>query len=433
MVLQDYDFTLPQERIAQHPHQPADECKLLVYAPHQNTRAQDRKERLDTKKLLDTKDTIFKEISSMMNDNDVIIGNDSRVIKARIAIRKAFNGEIFYLRPAYREAWSKEWSKEWTTWWTTWWELDNPYTLHNTCEALISPGKKFRIGEKIILDEIHATITVLATTKEWRILHSSRPRADILEEYGQMPLPPYVKYTDNAAAHYQSLFAHKDGSVNGSVAAPTASLHFTQHLIDTLRIQWVTFHTTTLHIGLWTFQRVETKDITQHPIHDEQIECHRWLRESLAQEKRSGKNHTAVWTTVMRTIESMPYLWTVMRQNVQAQGIIATKLSPEAIQRRDETTKSIDIDVALRYIPRWWISDQCINADTQLFLHPGIPTRIIDALITNFHLPKSSLLMLVAAFVWYETMLALYTHAQKESYMFYSFGDAMLLDLRRRP
>jgi S-adenosylmethionine:tRNA ribosyltransferase-isomerase len=374
--LEEYDFTLPQERIAQHPHHPADECKLLIYRP--NGWIQDK---------------IFKDIAWWLTANDVILCNDSRVIKARIHLTQPWKGEIFYLRPA---------------------------TWDNTCEALISPWKKFRVGTSRSSGELKTTITVLDTTKEGRILHSTRPRADLLQEHGTMPLPPYVTYSDSAAVHYQSLFAKNAWSV----AAPTASLHFTQPLIDRLIEQWTSFHATTLHIGLWTFQRVEANDITQHPIHDETINLNRWLREVIADEKKTWKHHTAVWTTVMRTLESMPYLRVVMRHAIHNQ------LSPSTIQRRDHHTATIDPKTAMRYIPSWSMSQEGISAATELFLHPGIPTRLCDGLITNFHLPKSSLLMLVAAFVWYETMRTLYDHAQQESYMFYSFGDAMRLDLR---
>ena len=382
--LDDYDFVLPSDRIAHHAVSPADSCDLCVY--------QADNQQID--------DAVFRDIVDLLDERDVLVCNDSRVMHARLRITEPRVGEIFFLRLSDQD----------------------PYT----CEALISPGKKFRVWTTWSFPARDTRIDVVEMTEEGRVLRSSRPWYELLDAYGEMPLPPYVDYSDTAADQYQSLFAQEAWSV----AAPTASLHFTRPLLERLHHQGVVLHTATLHIGLWTFQRVESHDITQHAIHDEPISLGRRMRATIAQEKHADKRHIAVGTTVTRTLESMPYLRRLLRHDAASSQIVHKMLTSTAIARWDTLTADVSLEDARRYIPTWHVDWQGVTAATELFLYPGCRFFLVDALITNFHLPKSSLLMLVAAFIWYDEMCRIYQHALAGSYRFYSFGDAMFLDKR---
>lgn len=371
-TLSEYDYHLPEEYIAQSPHDPPHECNMLIH---------DRITWNNT-------DVIFRDLVKEIDLNTLMVFNNSKVVKARIIfpppvkkIRK-WDGpgkqlEIFYLRS------------------------HDAYSF----DAMVWAAKYFKVGTKIYLREdiwFHVDKIIL----EWRQLTCNKPILDILESVGQMPLPPYISYTKDKEAPYQSMFAQQQGSV----AAPTASLHFTPELMTQLEKKWITIATTTLHIGLGTFKTVEEENISNHKIHAERIQLSQELFTKLSDARTSGKKILAVGTTVTRTLESLPYLYTLLDRTDPYRDELCTWISPED---------------AWVYIKNLSLNDWNISFDSSLYITPGFRFRLIDELITNFHLPKSSLLMLVAAFMWLESMQEAYQHAMSSLYRFYSFGDAM--------
>lgn len=293
----------------------------------------------------------------------------------------------------------------------------------HTFEALVRPGKKRKVGHTIqFTDEISFSVDKI--TEEWRQLTCSHPIQEVLETYGQMPLPPYISYDETKADPYQPIFASKAWSV----AAPTASLHFTQDLMDKLVTQGVEIAYTTLHVWLGTFKQVDTTDIKTYDIHSETLEVDISLFARIAAQKLTNKPLLAIGTTVTRTVESLPYLWKILYTDHQATLLsnIDTSTQQSVIDFRNSLTIHISLQEAEIYIHQitFPTSDICQLSST-LFLYPGRPFYVIDQLITNFHLPKSSLLMLVAWYIGYEQMKQIYEHAITEQYRFYSFGDAM--------
>lgn len=394
LSLSSYDYHLPSHLIAQTPATPANSARCLYW---------------DGKNF---EDRTVADILHLLDPKTLIIFNDTKVVKARIplinAIRKTQDakqehikkGEIFFLKQ-----------------------------MHTTqCETLINPGKKFQIGDTISQDNRNAK--VIAITESGRILEFSHPINDILESYGHMPLPPYITYDEKLTDRYQSIMAKQDGSV----AAPTASLHFTPESMQQLHQWGHHIETLTLHIGLGTFKTVHSEDITQHDIHDETLVIPHSLRTTIAKAKSPlilgegsgvrGQPILAIGTTVTRTLESMPYIRTKIRNESSE---IRKSFSQETIVFWDQITEQISQAETEAYISHLELQDFCISCSTKIFLYPGKEFRIIDQLLTNFHLPKSSLLMLVAAFIGYENMMAIYHHAIQENYRFFSFGDCMLL------
>lgn len=373
--LSDYNYDLPEELIAQSASSPADSCKFLVY----------------DKKTQTTDDQIFSELPSMMVPESLIVFNTTKVVKARIPLEfGTTTGEIFYLELV---AWSQY-----------------------TCNALVRPGKKFHVGSTITIAP-WVTCTVDALSSEGRILTFSEPVLPLLERLGQIPLPPYINFDESKQDDYQTIFAKQAGSV----AAPTASLHFTDRVLTALSNTWVDQVTCVLHVGLWTFKQVNVEAIQEYVIHSEKAHIPWELFEQIATKKQAKKPVVAVGTTVTRTLESMPYVWKLLT-STQKEHVEASLIS-----RRDHYTEAITTEQAKLYTEKRSVDDTGCMVDTKLYIIPGFQFRMIDQLITNFHLPKSSLLMLVAAFVWYDQMRHLYEHAIRQSYRFYSFGDAMYL------
>lgn len=372
--LDDYTYDLPDDRIAQTLADPADSCKLLVYAKRDQS----------------FHDAYFFDLPTIIDPEKThFVFNTSKVLQARLPL-PSLNGEIFYLRSV------------------------DPYTF----EALVRPGKKFRVWETISLDETDIMFTIQEQTANGRLLTCSHPVMDVLEQHGQLPLPPYIEYEQEKATAYQPVFA-KDP---GSVAAPTASLHFTEQLLDELKIRGATFSEIVLHVGLGTFKQVDTDDITTYDIHEETAHVDLSLFEDLARSHASQKTLVWVGTTVTRTLESLPFLRALLSETE------CNTLSQEARTRRDACSADIAPETAQKTIPyRSMTGPMTVTFTTKCYLYPGIPFRVITALLTNFHLPKSSLLMLVAGFMGYDEMRRCYDHAIANNYLFYSFGDAMLV------
>lgn len=370
--LSSYDYTLPKHLIAQKSHEPADECKLLYFKDN------------------NIQHLVFKDIQDLLTKNDLLFFNNSKVIKAKIkgSLQKDIftlvedgKDEIFFLKKI-----------EW-----------------NTFEALIRPWKKFKVWKKIYVQDYE--FEVIDNTKEWRIirLNDKKDILDVLEEVWSMPLPPYIEYKKEKESYYQAITAQNPWSV----AAPTASLHFTKDLLAKLKQKKVEILYSTLHIWKWTFKNVDTEDITNYDIHEELVELPIDMFDKI--EKNKHKNIIAVGTTSMRILESLPFVY--------------AKLWLTNNSFFNDITKHIKKEDIQRFIP-WKIikTENNISFETKLFIYSWFNFRLVNKLITNFHLPKSSLLMLVSAFMWYENMKKAYKQAIDHNYKFFSFWDAMMID-----
>lgn len=380
--LDSYDYFLNDSRIAQTACVPWDSCKLLHFDWYKNS------------------DLIFRDIFNLLWSDDVLFFNDSKVLKARIkgdlerwnlkmlTLNESWNTEIFFLE--------------------TLWE--------NTFKALVRPWKKFKKNDKIYLKTKfwEYEFEVLDFTEDWRImrLNSQESILALLDKIWIMPLPPYIEYEKSKEKHYQTVFAKN----SWSVAAPTASLHFTNRLLADLRQKWVDFLYSSLHVGEWTFKNVNTQNIKDYNIHSELIQLPINIFNEIVNFKKQWKSITAVWTTSTRILESLPYVYGKLNLKIDFWDELSSKLNPK------------DIDKFLWNEP--FIEENILNFKTKLFIYPWFEFKLTDKLVSNFHLPKSSLLMLVAAFMWFENMKKVYKHAIENDYRFFSFGDAMFIDFK---
>jgi S-adenosylmethionine:tRNA ribosyltransferase-isomerase len=334
-TLGDFDFALPPELIAQHPATERSASRLFG----------------DTRDA--PADRIFRELPSLLQSGDLLVFNDTQVVKARLFGRKPSGGRLELL--VERVLGERE------------------------VVAHMKVSKKPPLGTELAMDG-GFTATLLGRWPEadgplFRFRLSADPFL-LMEQHGHVPLPPYIEHTDTAedAHRYQTVFAKNPGAV----AAPTAALHFDDGVLAALEARGVQRAGVTLHVGAGTFQPVKTDDIAQHRMHSEWYEVPAATQQAIAELRARGGRLVAVGTTTVRTLES----WA---RSGQSQG------------------------------------------DTDIFITPGFAFREIDLLITNFHLPKSTLLMLVSAFAGYERMMSLYRHAIAQRYRFFSYGDAMLL------
>ncbi|MBE7079026.1 MAG: tRNA preQ1(34) S-adenosylmethionine ribosyltransferase-isomerase QueA [Clostridiales bacterium] len=334
----DFYYDLPQERIAQTPAEPRDSSRLLVY---------DRK----TKKI---EDKIFRSVEEYLQDGDVLVVNNTKVIPARMYALTKNGGVVEVL-------------------------LLKRFDL-NTWEVLMRPGKKGKIGVKMTVgDNLSFVVKDITETGE-RIVEFSYEGAfeDVLSKVGTMPLPPYIKEKLENQARYNTVYSKTDGSA----AAPTAGLHFTDGLLARLKAKGVQIAEVLLHVGLGTFRPVSEEIITDHKMHSEYYEIGEEAAEIINKAKREGRRVIAVGTTSVRTLESVA----------------------------DEKGEV-----------------RACSGNTEIFLYPPYKMKCVDALITNFHLPESTLIMLVACLTGREEILSVYEYAVKNEYRFFSFGDSMFI------
>lgn len=387
--LSTYDYNLPKELIAQNHAIPADTSRLLYFNWTIN-------------------DLIFKDIANLLSNDDVLFFNNSKVVKARIIWDSNWEQEFFIIKDFEEK---KCLNCE---------ILFLKKISENSFEALVRPWKKFKIWTKIkiVKDNKEYNFEILGFTKEWRIIKYlwKEDIFDVLEQIWQMPLPPYIEYSKDKEKPYQPIQAKNEWSV----AAPTASLHFTEQLLKLLDKKWVNFLESTLHIWIWTFKIVDVEDITKYNIHSEMVEVPTTIFKEISKIKQKWKNIVAVGTTSTRILESLPYLY----KKIQ-------KLYPKFYEKIKNNYFD-NLDISDDYID-WeiFIEDWIIYFNTKLFIYPWLTYKIVDKLITNFHLPKSSLLMLVSAFMWYRNMMDCYKYAINNKYKFFSFWDAMFINLKK--
>jgi len=334
-TLGDFDFALPPELIAQHPAAERSASRLL-----DGTGAQPA-------------DRIFRELPSLLRAGDLLVFNDTRVVKARLFGEKPTGGKLELL-------------------------IERVVQGHEVV-AHMKVSKKPPVGTVLrMAGGFTATLTGRwpdADGPLFRFELSDDPYK-LMEANGHVPLPPYITHTDSAEdeQRYQTVFAKNPGAV----AAPTAALHFDEALLSQLEAHGVQRASVTLHVGAGTFQPVKTEDISQHRMHRERYDVPLATQDAIAAARARGGRIVAVGTTTIRTLES------------------------------------------------WALTGQA-SGDTDIFITPGFRFQVIDLLVTNFHLPKSTLMMLVSAFAGHGQVMDLYRHAIEARYRFFSYGDAMLL------
>jgi S-adenosylmethionine:tRNA ribosyltransferase-isomerase len=340
MKTSDFDYELPQEFIAQTPVEPRDASRLMV---------------LDRKSGSVIEHAYFRDLGRFLNPGDLLVLNQTRVIPARLLGRKIPTGgrvEILLLRRIAPQTW----------------------------ETLVG-GKGLSLGKRLQIEDGPQAEIIEDLGGPRRLVRFDSPLRKVLEDVGQMPLPPYIHEKLEEPERYQTIYAQDPGSA----AAPTAGLHFTQGLLNQLQSQGVNLTSVLLHVGLDTFAPVNEENPRDHLIHTEWCQVTPIAANSINRTKTEGGRIIAVGTTSVRSLES------------------AARMAVEG-------------DVVAPF-----------EGPTDLFILPGFEFRAVDAMITNFHLPRSTLIMLVSAFVGREKILAAYETARKEGYRFYSFGDAMLI------
>ena len=348
-TLSDFDFNLPPELIAQTALPDRTASRLLeVDGTVEPARLVDRR---------------FAELPSCIAPGDLLVFNDTKVLKARFFGQKASGGKIEVLIE----------------------RVTGTHTALAQIRASKSPGAGTTLRLADAFD-----VTVGERVEPFFTLHFPAPCLELIEQHGRLPLPPYIEHDPDATdeTRYQTVYA----SNPGAVAAPTAGLHFDEPLLEKLDTMGVERATLTLHVGAGTFQPVRVENIAEHKMHSEWYDLPQSLVDKIAATRARGGNVIAVGTTSMRALEA-------------------------AARAADEAGRPL----------------AATQAETDIFITPGYRFRVVDRLVTNFHLPKSTLLMLVSAFAGVETIRAAYRHAIEERYRFFSYGDAMLLTRRDTP
>ena len=334
----DFYYDLPEELIAQTPAEPRDSSRLLVY--DRNTK--------------NVEHAVFRDVTKYLKAGDVLVVNNTKVLPARMYAHTQNGGavEVLLLKRLDLDKW----------------------------EVLVKPGKNCQRGRKLkISDELSLTVEDITESGE-RIVRFEYDGVfeEIIGRIGNMPLPPYIKSKLEDKSRYQTVYAKTDGSA----AAPTAGLHFTPELLQTLKDKGVQIVNVLLHVGLGTFRPVKEEVITDHKMHSEYYEISAEAAEAINRAKSEGRRVIAVGTTSVRTLESV----------ADEKGFV-----------------------------------KACNGNTEIFIYPPYKLKCVDALITNFHLPESTLIMLVAALTGREEILSLYKLAVEKRYRFFSFGDAMMI------
>lgn len=354
LLVTDFDYNLPEELIAQEPPAERGQSRMMVV----------------NRATSEVRDGHFNEFPALLAEGDLLVLNDSRVIPARLYARRTLRREkerptgrieVMLTEPAGNNRW----------------------------HALVRPGRKIAIGERLVFPAQDGAIVLEAEVLERgqfgdRLLEFA-PVEDffgILERIGHVPLPPYIHRADVAAdrERYQTVFSRE----RGSVAAPTAGLHFTPQMLERITARGVEIARVTLHVGLGTFAPLRVERVDEVRLHRERYSISAETANALNRARAEGRRIVAVGTTVVRTLEAA-----------------SERAASEPIQAH--------------------------SGETEIFISPGFEFRVVGALLTNFHLPQSSLLMLVSAFGGRERVLAAYRHAVAQRYRFFSYGDCMFL------
>lgn len=395
----DYDYPLPDERIAKHPLAQREQCKLLYYKcgePMQERR--------------------FWEVPSLLPEHSTLIYNNTRVINARLRFRKETGStiEIFCLEPVM----PRDYEQIFQT------------TGHCVWQCLVGNSKRWKQGSLSHTVTIQGhQVTLEATRGEqrgnaWEINFEWDNKqftfADVLEAIGEIPIPPYLNRGTEASdsTDYQTVYSH----IDGSVAAPTAGLHFTDEVLDECDRHGIMRREITLHVGAGTFQPVKSEHIGDHPMHYEFINVPRTVIQDII---NAPEAVIAVGTTSVRTLESLYYIGQILEGTPDAdvEALTVTQWMPYDTPCKISTKKALQN--IIDYLDRHQ-ADSYMGT-TQLMIAPGFQYRVVSGMITNFHQPQSTLLLLVAAFVGQDKWRGMYDYAMEHGFRFLSYGDAQLL------
>lgn len=394
--IEEYNYPLPDERIAKHPLTERDKCKLLVRDSNGNI-----------------SEHIFAEIPDLLPDNSMLIYNNTRVINARLRFRKGDGGaliEIFCLEPVEPRDYAVSFAS----------------TSQCSWLCFVGNSKRWKQGSLSLDVEINDAIITLNATRinkdgnasvvmfSWD--DSEVTFAQIIEAAGEIPIPPYLNRSTEASdsSDYQTVYSH----IDGSVAAPTAGLHFTDDVLNAISQRGIPRRELTLHVGAGTFQPVKSENIGEHEMHSEFIAVPRTLIEELASTERDV---IAVGTTSVRTLESIYHIGCLLYQ-----GFPANELPQWYPYSDNHPHLSVNdsLNAILRHLDE--TGEDRLIASTRVIIAPGYKYQIVKGIITNFHQPQSTLLLLVSAFVngdW----KAMYDFALEKNFRFLSYGDASLL------
>ena len=361
----DYDYELPDEYIARYPLAERSASRLM-YLPASHTAQTD-----DT---FDIQDKNFADLPDLLEAGDLIVFNDTKVMKARLFGQKDTGGKVEVLVERLTD------DVEFTT-------DENGQNFHNVALCHVRASKAPKLGQTLVLGDGHMECVMIGRHENLFILSFKNPILPDLEQYGELPIPPYFERhadeTDNV--RYQTVF--HDPTKLASVAAPTASLHFDDKVLQQLADKGVNTAYVTLHVGAGTFAPVKTDNLLNHTMHSEYANLPQDTADLINQTHQNGNKVIAIGTTVTRVLE------TAYQKTANDQGEVSA-----------------------------W------SGDTDIFIYPGFKFGVIDKLLTNFHLPKSTLLMLVSAFAGKAPIEQAYEHAVAQKYRFFSYGDAMLLE-----
>jgi len=340
MKKSDFNFTLPNELIAQHPLPERSQSRLLKLDKHTGQ----------------TTDLQFKDLLNELNSGDLLVFNNTKVIPARLLAQKTTGGKIEVF-------------------------IERVLNAHQA-KALLKSNKSVKLGSAIMFDG-QAELLVTAKQGMFYLVETTGDKtlSELMSAYGHMPLPPYItrEADHDDDQRYQTVYA--DDEQAGAVAAPTAGLHFDDEILSAIQAKGVESVFVTLHVGAGTFQPVKTEDLELHQMHKEWLSVNQTVCDAVKRTQANGGRVIAVGTTAVRCLET-----------ASSEGPI-----------------------------------QAFEGDTEIFIYPGYEFKCIDALITNFHLPESTLVMLVSAMAGRENILAAYQHAIDQHYRFFSYGDAMLI------
>ena len=399
----DYDYPLPDERIAKHPLAQREQCKLLYY---KGGNIEERR---------------FWEVPSLLPDHSTLIYNNTRVINARLRFRKETGStiEIFCLEPVL----PRDYEQIFQT------------TGHCVWQCLVGNSKRWKQGSLTQTVTIDGREVTLAATRgeqrgnAWEIAFDwdggavgelQCTFADVLEAIGEIPIPPYLNRgtEESDSTDYQTVYSH----IDGSVAAPTAGLHFTDEVLAECDRRGIRRREITLHVGAGTFQPVKSEHIGDHPMHYEFISVPRDVIMDIID---APGPIIAVGTTSVRTLESLYYIGQILEENPDAdeESLTVTQWMPYTTPCRISTEKALRNIVD--YLDRHH-ADTYMGS-TQLMIAPGFRYRVVSGMITNFHQPQSTLLLLVAAFVGNDQWRVMYDYAMEHGFRFLSYGDAQLL------
>lgn len=364
MRLTEFDYDLPKERIALRPLPERDASRMMLV-----DRAREAWE-----------DRQFRDLPEILRGDELLVVNTARVLPARLMGRR----KGVHAQAPGRQSRAQEF-------------LSSPIEVLLTrqlrpgvWEALVRPGRKMRMGERVVFGEGELEAEVIGRgdygVRQLRF-ESAEELSRVIDRLGHVPLPPYIDRPDEPAdrERYQTVFARRDAP-GTAVAAPTAGLHFTPEMLERLKARGVEICEIQLHVGLGTFQPIHAEQIESHRMHAEAYEISEAAAEQIRAARRAGRPILAVGTTVVRALED-----SAQKRNVQ--GMLVRSGPGEA----------------------------------EIFIYPGHTFQVVDQMLTNFHLPKSSLLVMVAAFTGREFILRAYAHAIEEKYRFYSYGDCMLI------